>query len=546
VVAFTPYPKIPETTASWNLEEAALRKLNKREWVATEKLHGANMCVCVDGDIIQVAKRRGLLQPGVDFFDYRRALAPLLAKAKRLAASLATPLRLYGELVGGAYPHAGVDAIENLKPVQSGIFYSPDLHFLIFDVAVVTTTGSLKYLPFSRAQKLLSEHELPVVPIVARGKLPTLFELPTTFESHLPAQLGHPSLAGNEAEGLVLRPWDWSEASLGIDRRLLIKRKHPRFAESRFHDSKSWRADPIDDALEQAESILVRMTLDRNRVDSAISKVGRPIDQNDTHCIQALLEELKSDVLQTFLEHHGELVLSLSQEEGDLLKSIIEDAALDHIKGELGATFVLDPERYYCDLAYAFARGSLGPHIGERLPSDLHSLRLHKFKRKEGPPRVTRVLSLLEEVQPTNLLDIGSGRGAFLWPLLARFPQLQVTSLDRLPHRVNDIEAVRKGGVARVSAHLGDVRNLPFEDNEFDVVTILEVLEHLKDPAKAAQEVMRVAKHFVIASVPSREDNNPEHIQLFSEASLRSLCEDAGATRVTISYVLNHMIALVR
>jgi 2-polyprenyl-3-methyl-5-hydroxy-6-metoxy-1,4-benzoquinol methylase len=77
------------------------------------------------------------------------------------------------------------------------------------------------------------------------------------------------------------------------------------------------------------------------------------------------------------------------------------------------------------------------------------------------------------------------------------------------------------------------------------VVTILEVLEHLHDPAAAARETLRVASRFVIATVPSREDDNPEHIRLFTKASLTELFETAGAERVQIAYVLNHMIALV-
>jgi hypothetical protein len=44
--------------------------------------------------------------------------------------------------------------------------------------------------------------------------------------------------------------------------------------------------------------------------------------------------------------------------------------------------------------------------------------------------------------------------------------------------------------------------------------------------------------------VPSKPDDNPEHIQLFTGDSLEALLLTAGATRVRIAYVLNHIIAV--
>jgi hypothetical protein len=70
-------------------------------------------------------------------------------------------------------------------------------------------------------------------------------------------------------------------------------------------------------------------------------------------------------------------------------------------------------------------------------------------------------------------------------------------------------------------------------------------MEHLPMPALAAAEAVRVARHFVIASVPSKEDDNPEHLQLFNRRSFEALWLNAGARGVKVDYVLNHMIALV-
>jgi ubiquinone/menaquinone biosynthesis C-methylase UbiE len=219
---------------------------------------------------------------------------------------------------------------------------------------------------------------------------------------------------------------------------------------------------------------------------------------------------------------------------------------------------------YFRRPAAAYVRGRLGASMNSPLftcPLDTLAdeqldaviqigteagLRLHRFKRAMALPRVRRVLGILHGMQPANLLDIGSGRGAFLWPLLDALPALPVTSLDVLPYRVDDVQAVRAGGMAALVAALGDATALPFAERAFDVVTLLEVLEHIPDAERALAEVCRVARRFVILSVPSHADNNPEHIHLFDEPTLTVLLKRHGAERVAVAYVLNHMITVAR
>jgi ubiquinone/menaquinone biosynthesis C-methylase UbiE len=173
-------------------------------------------------------------------------------------------------------------------------------------------------------------------------------------------------------------------------------------------------------------------------------------------------------------------------------------------------------------------------------------LRLHRFKRSMGLPRVLRVLGILRGIGPTHLLDVGSGRGAFLWPLLDSFPRLAVTAVDPLRYRAAGIQAVHDGGVSWLTAVLGDVTSLSFADDAFDVITLLEVLEHVPDTRSALAEVCRVARRFVVLSVPSKPDHNPGHIHLFSAATLELLLLAAGAARVTFDYVPGHIIAVAK
>jgi ubiquinone/menaquinone biosynthesis C-methylase UbiE len=205
-------------------------------------------------------------------------------------------------------------------------------------------------------------------------------------------------------------------------------------------------------------------------------------------------------------------------------------------------------ESHYLALAAAFARGRLGrvdlDDAAAIAAGAEAGLRMHRFKRTGELPRVRRVIGALRGLAATTLVDLGSGRGAFLWPVVDALPELAVIAIDRLPHRVADIDAVRRGGVARLAAARMDATALALADDAADVVTVLEVLEHLVDPAAAVAEAMRAARRAVIATVPSHADDNPEHIQLFAPADLERMFRAAGARRVSIEHVLNHMVAI--
>jgi ubiquinone/menaquinone biosynthesis C-methylase UbiE len=226
-------------------------------------------------------------------------------------------------------------------------------------------------------------------------------------------------------------------------------------------------------------------------------------------------------------------------------------------------------ENYFVKLAAAFVRGqlidnqtpySLSSHLLEIPLDDLEvkelaeiiqfglaiGLKLNKFKKTMGLARVQRVLGVLHSLNPNTLLDIGSGRGTFLWPLLDSLPNLKVTSIDKEEIRVRDINAVKKGGITNISAKQLDVKEIDFEDKSFDVVTMLEVLEHIPNAQQALNEAVRVAKNFLVLSVPSKEDNNPEHIHLFNKNSLGNMLKIAGASSSRFDYVLNHLIVVAK
>lgn len=210
-------------------------------------------------------------------------------------------------------------------------------------------------------------------------------------------------------------------------------------------------------------------------------------------------------------------------------------------------------ERYYLRVAAAHvsARLALAPPDDdprarrERVAEGLAAgLDLHRFKRGHPLPRVERVIGMLRGLAPASLLDLGPGRGASLFPLLEALPGLALSAIETAPLRLERLEELRRGGLAALSLCRADARALPFAAGCVDGVSALELLEHLPEPWLAAREALRVARRFVIASVPSQPDDNSGHLRLFAAAELEALFLEAGARRVQLEHVLGHRILL--
>jgi len=225
--------------------------------------------------------------------------------------------------------------------------------------------------------------------------------------------------------------------------------------------------------------------------------------------------------------------------------------------------------RYFLDLAAAFVRGtalqsgipkfddglltvpleSLTDDEKQTIIDADNDLKLHRFKRGLADmPRVRRTIGFLQGIMPQSILDIGSGRGAFLWTCLEAFPNVPVTATDIDKHRVQLYETVRLGGIERLQGIHCDIQRPPSEilERKFDIVTMLEVLEHLPEPINALRNAVRLAERYVVISVPSKEDDNPTHLHLFSEKTLSEMFECIDEIkRFRYDYVPGHLFAFL-
>lgn len=178
------------------------------------------------------------------------------------------------------------------------------------------------------------------------------------------------------------------------------------------------------------------------------------------------------------------------------------------------------------------------------LAGEAAGLRMYHFKKKEILPRVKAVMGFLKGIQPASLLDVGSGRGVFLFPFLSEFPWVPVTAVDLLPHRVQMLQNIAKGGIENLTALQKDICDMKGFDKSFDVVTLLEVLEHIPNPQDAVNAAVRLAERHVVVTVPSHPDNNPEHIHLLTKDILTELFTNAGCTKLSFDGVLGHLVMI--
>ena len=139
---------------------------------------------------------------------------------------------------------------------------------------------------------------------------------------------------------------------------------------------------------------------------------------------------------------------------------------------------------------------------GMGLIFDIRSCRLYEswYQSPRGRAMdhfIERFIPEIIEPQPyERVLDIGCGTGNHL--LLFSKLGLDISGLDASPYMI-DMAKKRLGN--RCTLKTGMAEDLPFDDNEFDLVILINSLEFLDDPVQALKEAGRVAKRKVFITV---------------------------------------------
>lgn len=134
------------------------------------------------------------------------------------------------------------------------------------------------------------------------------------------------------------------------------------------------------------------------------------------------------------------------------------------------------------------------------------------YRRKFHPIYDFRVWYISKFLKPENLLDVGCGVGLIVSKLRER--GIEAFGID-----VSRAAILKVPTKFKKYCFLGDIRRLEFNDKSFDVVSCIDVLEHITkdDLERAIYECGRVAKRAVYFDITSLEDiffihSDPTHV----------------------------------
>jgi SAM-dependent methyltransferase len=149
---------------------------------------------------------------------------------------------------------------------------------------------------------------------------------------------------------------------------------------------------------------------------------------------------------------------------------------------------------------------------------------------------------LWSEAEPESVLDVGCGEGVLTSEWADRLGERRIVGIDlEDPKLTREWEARRR---PNLEFRAEEATSLSFADDEFDMATAIEVLEHVPQPEATVSEMARVARRWLLVSVPREPlwrglnmargaywralGNTPGHLNHWSKRSFVSLLERYG------------------
>lgn len=143
-----------------------------------------------------------------------------------------------------------------------------------------------------------------------------------------------------------------------------------------------------------------------------------------------------------------------------------------------------------------------------------------------------------------HILEVGCGTGVLTRVLAQREGVASVTGTDLAPSLVARATDAASG-LENVSFQVADARDLPFEDESFDVVVMDSVLVHVPTPERAVAEVRRVLRPSGVFAA-FEGDYATTTVALGDHDPLQRCAEVMMANSVTDRWLVRRLPAMLR
>jgi len=157
--------------------------------------------------------------------------------------------------------------------------------------------------------------------------------------------------------------------------------------------------------------------------------------------------------------------------------------------------------------------------------------------------RISRLVASAHLQGNERVLDIATGPGYIAEAFARAAREVMGVDLTAAMLAIAE-ERTKQRGISNVSFRIGDVQNLPFENEQFDVVVCRLALHHMQNPAQVVHEMTRVCRlggtvlvediysseHTERAQYQDRWEKlrDPSHVQVLPISEHLRLLHEAG------------------
>lgn len=305
---FKKYSEIENSYRKKFMDMVVAEKYDEGEFIVQEKAHGANLSFWYDGKDLKSAKRSGFIKD--NFYDYKpvegknREIVEKLYRILKKEGYDFSELAVYGELVGGTYPHKDVEKDTSATRIQKGIFYTPHNEFYAIDVAI---DGQL--LDVDKFNQVMEKTGFLYAKTIFRGTFEECLKYSNSFPSQISGWLGLPELEDNICEGVVIKPV--IPKFISGTTRVILKNKNEKWAEKAKARDRPKKPPMTLSAKGKALFSEMGNLITENRLRNVLSKIG-PIGQKE---FGKLIQLFSKDILNEFFKDHIEEYNGLEKKE---------------------------------------------------------------------------------------------------------------------------------------------------------------------------------------------------------------------------------------